>query len=81
MFLFLNKVIMIYSMQYLDTMFVLFVCIYNTFYWIYKNRYINIYIGAYVLLNSMCVSGCTVNLFSERRRDHTIQYNMGIALL
>ena len=54
-------------------MFVLFVCIYNTSYWIYKNRYIIIYIGAYVLLNSMLsISGCTVNLlFSGRRRDNS----------
>ena len=65
-------------------MFVLFVCIYNTSYWIYKNRYIIIYIGAYVLLNSMLsISGCTVNLlFSGRRRDNSnIIYSIGIALL
>ena len=74
MFLFLNKVIMIYSMQYLDTMFVLFVCIYNTFYWIYKNRYNYIYWCVCFTKFNVCVSGCTVVnlLFSERRRDHTI---------
>ena len=62
-------------MQYLDTMFVLFVCIYNTFYWIYKNRYNYIYWCVCFTKFNVCVSGCTV--------PGKLQYNinMGIALL